>query len=147
MVAMAVVLLVSACAGTPVADKIAGSYSCTAVLYTRVYEGGEWIDTSFTDHAGNTVTIGRVDDETVRLSVHSERYGDVTCDAAGVCDFDYAANFTGKAAYKRDGQTYEVPLSGTVTYDPRRLTVSLRVADYPASGGKYVLAFTTVGSL
>lgn len=143
LLAVVSTLALAACTDDPPADKIAGSFNCNAVLYTRFQRGGEWHDTTYVHRTNNRVVLSKVDDNTVSVNITSNKYGSITADVATVSDFNYSGNFSGNATYNSPNGTFDVKVSGTVTYDPRGITASIRVPGYPSSGGKYVLTFTT----
>ena len=138
----ACIVLLAACGKDSPADRVAGSYSCTATLTMRYQKGSEWRDTSFVEKNGNTVTITRTDDQTVGVSMHSNRWGDVTAENVKLTALSSAVNLSGRGSHDDGSQRYDANISGTFSDGTGALAVSALVKDYPYSGGKYQLAFT-----
>ena len=138
-------LAVTACSKEPPADQIKGSYNCEARLDTRYMKNGQWRDTSYVSKTSNSVIIQKVDDKTVSITAHSNKWGDAVVESASVSDYNYSANFGGDGTYTRNNTSYSANISGTVTYDSHDMSVSVRVTNYPQSGGKYILSFTNRG--
>ena len=139
------VIAFAACSDDPPADKIKGSYNCEARLDTRYMKNGSWRDTSYVSKAGNNVIIQKVDDNTVSITAHSNKWGDAAVENASISDYNYSANFGGNGTYTRSNTSYDASISGTVTYDSHNMSLSVRVTNYPQSGGKYILSFINSG--
>jgi hypothetical protein len=136
-------LFMVACSDDPAADRVAGSYNCNAKLYTRVKVGSQWRDTAFVSKAGNSVVLTKISDDKVAVKLSSNKWGVATADTAWVSDFNSSANISGDGTYEHNNRSYATTISGTAVYDPKGITISARVTDYPGSGGKYILTLTT----
>ena len=133
-----------ACSKEPPADKIKGTYGCEVYLYTRYKKGSEWRDTSYVSKTNNSVTITKIDDNTVSIKATSKKWGDAVALKASISDFNYQANFSGdgRDTLYVSGKKYPADISGTVSYESQNMAVSVRVPGFPNSGNKYILAFT-----
>jgi hypothetical protein len=138
---IALVLLLASCSKEPPADQIKGSYNCEARLYTRYQKGGQWRDTVYVSRNNNSVIITKVDDNTVSVRAPSNRWGTAEVEQASCTDYNYEASFGDMGTLTTSGHTYDADISGTVAYDNHALSVSVRVTNYPNSGGKYILTW------
>ena len=138
------IIAFNACSKEPPADKIKGSYGCNVNLYTRYMKNGKWRDTSYVSTTNNAVVLEKIDENTVSVKATSKKWGEAICTAAKISDFNYEANFSGNGndTLYVNGKKYVADISGTVSYDSRSMAVSVRVPNFPNSGGKYILAFT-----
>ena len=143
---IALVLLLASCSKEPPADQIKGSYNCEARLYTRYQKGGQWRDTVYVSRNNNSVLITKVDDNTVSVKATSKKWGDAVAESASCSDYNYEASFgSTDTLTTTSGHEYDADISGTVAYESHALSVSVRIKNYPNSGGKYILTwFNTV---
>ena len=140
--AAAGLLCFSACSDEPSVDRIKGSYNCEAQLFTRYQKNGKWRDTSYVYRLDNSVVIAKVDDNTVSVKAHSKKWGDAVVENVGCSDIHYEASFGRTGTYTLSNHSYPADISGTVSYETRRMAVSVRVNNYPNSGGKYIISFS-----
>ncbi|MBP3762675.1 MAG: hypothetical protein J6I49_02220 [Bacteroidales bacterium] len=144
LLAVALAASLAACADDPVADRVAGGYDCAITVATRYYKGDKLRDTLYVypDNSGK-VSISKVDDNTVKVSVESSRLRiNKVFDTVHLTDWNYQANLTAsKDTLSVNGYRCAADFSGSVTYDPRAIAVSLRVENYPGSNGKYIVSF------
>lgn len=145
----------AACSDEPPADKVKGSYSCNVIAYSRYLKSERYQtpsgqyrdttyyrDTTFTYGNGNAV-IEKIDDNTVSVRITNNRLNiDETYDVVHLSDFNYQSNLSStKDSITIKYNRYQADFSGTVTYDPKAIALSLRVKNYPGSYSKYILTF------
>ena len=130
LLALVAALAFTACSDEPVADRIAGSYDCAVVVNTRYNSHGTMRDTTYNYEGNGSVSITKVDNNTARVRIASTRIGiDHTFERVSLSDGNYVGNLS--------------TVSGSVTYDPRSIALSLRIKNYPNSYGKYIVSFTS----
>ena len=124
--AAVMLLCMAACGNDPAADQIAGSYRCTVTEYTQYQKNGQWRDTSYVYKNDGTVTITKVDDKTVSVSLSSHHAGEATFANAVVTDLNTMANISGSGSITlaTTNFTHDARLSGTYSYDRKNLAVS-----------------------
>ncbi len=145
LLALVAALAFTACSDEPVADRIAGSYDCAVVVNTRYNSHGTMRDTTYNYEGNGSVSITKVDDNTARVRIASTRIGiDHTFERVSLSDGNYVGNLsTVSGPVTIRGTSYEADFSGSVTYDPRSIALSLRIKNYPNSYGKYIVSFTS----
>lgn len=140
VVAATAFLTLAACSDTPLADQLAGSYSCTTTAFTRYQTpSGPYRDTAYVFKNDAILTFTRIDDNTVSLAFSSERYGQGQFNAVTLQDMNYVINFSGNGTLNQYSASYPARLSGSLGIESKALAASADVQGY---GGKMILSFT-----
>lgn len=130
----AVLFTLTSCTDTDIASKVTGIYTCTSYAY--VGDEAAEIKTS-----NETVTINRVDDNTVNVTLKSHKWGTAEFTNVKLTDYSYSANLSGDGSIKLPNlyNSNTADLSGTVTYKSHSIAVTIRVKDYST---RLIITFT-----
>ncbi len=150
-------ILFVACTDDPAADQVVGSYSCNVAAYTRYAKHTQYTtphgerrdtivyrDTSYTYGKGS-VSLSKIDDNNVAMDLKCSSLSlEEHYDRVHLEEYSYQAGLTtSKDTVTIWSKRYKATLSGNATYDPKSISLTLRVEGYPNSYGRYNLSFNS----
>ena len=126
LVAAAVLTCLSACSDEPIADKVTGTYKCNTFETTQYQKNGKWRDTTYVYNNDGKVVITRVDDNTVDISLKSQRCGEGSATGVRLTDMNYMANLSGNGSFTLSSTnfSYDSKISGSINYENKGMSLS-----------------------
>ena len=118
----------------PAAERLAGGYTCVSNAVVGVDDHPIKTD-------NETVSISRIDDNTVKITTRSRRWGEAEFEHVEISDYNSTCNFSGDGKARMPGVNtpYDAYLSGSFVYDSKALAVSVSVKGYSS---RCVITFT-----